>query len=572
MKLISCHIDGFGKLSDVDINFDKGLNNVCQENGYGKTTLAVFIKSMFYGLGAGSRKNSKLTDRTKYQPFNAKNFGGSLSFSCKKGKFVIRREFNKTVTLDKFFLFDAETNLPSNAFSENIGEELFGVGKDTFDATIFFGQHDLKSEANDTIKASLSVGELYGDDMDNLSNAMDIVKSIRRDLKNSLKIIDLDREKSSIERLYLKENEIQNKIEKAKVEIADCENKLNNFSKLKSGMERQQNEVESWKNKKVALEFYISEIRREQEKNTENTENIEKSEKNPKKFNKKQLFMIITMLFGSLAMIGLILYFVLSRMEFIIGFGVFLALMATSYLILFLPRKKKVESKVEDKENFKDVIAEKNAELEEINKNIEQILGTNEKEFNLNIQKIQNDILSVEKQKTSWESEIKHLQIEFEEVQNDIQEAEDVLEDDKQKYLELTKKTQIIDKTEEFLLLAANNLSRRYVEPVQQKFDEFYKKFFIKDDIIVDANLNMLLKDNYFEEGYLSAGLLDLVHICKRFALIDLIYKNETPFVVLDDPFVNLDDKNLDIAKKIVQKLSEKYQIIFLTCHSSRRI
>ena len=569
MKLISCHIDGFGKLSDVDINFDKGLNNVCQENGYGKTTLAVFIKSMFYGLGAGSRKNSKLTDRTKYQPFNAKSFDGSLIFSCEKGTFVIRRESNKTVTLDKFFLFDAETNLPSNAFSENIGEELFGVGKDTFDATIFFGQHDLKSEANDTIKASLSVGELYGDDMDNLSNAMDIVKSKRRDLKNSLKTIDLDREKSSIERLYLKENEIQNKIEKAKVEIADCENKLNNFSKLKSGMERQQNEVESWKNKKVALEFYISEIRREQEKNTEN---IEKSEKNSKKFNKKQLFMIITILFGSLAMIGLILYFVLSRMEFIIGFGVFLALMATSYLILFLPRKKKVESKVEDKENFKDVIAEKNAELEEINKNIEQILGTNEKEFNLNTQKIQNDILSVEKQKTSWESEIKHLQIEFEEVQNDIQEAEDVLEDDKQKYLELTKKSQIIDKTEEFLLLAANNLSKRYVEPVQQKFDEFYKKFFIKDDIIVDANLNMLLKDNYFEEGYLSAGLLDLVHICKRFALIDLIFKKETPFVVLDDPFVNLDDKNLDIAKKIVQKLSEKYQIIFLTCHSSRRI
>ena len=80
------------------------------------------------------------------------------------------------------------------------------------------------------------------------------------------------------------------------------------------------------------------------------------------------------------------------------------------------------------------------------------------------------------------------------------------------------------------------------------------------------------MKDNYFEEGYLSAGLLDLVHICKRFALIDLIFKKETPFVVLDDPFVNLDDKNLDIAKKIVQKLSEKYQIIFLTCHSSRRI
>ena len=28
------------------------------ENGYGKTTLASFIKAMFYGLGANARKNS----------------------------------------------------------------------------------------------------------------------------------------------------------------------------------------------------------------------------------------------------------------------------------------------------------------------------------------------------------------------------------------------------------------------------------------------------------------------------------------------------------------------------------
>ena len=50
MKLVSCHISGYGSLRDKDIKFDGGLTQICEPNGYGKTTLASFIKAMFYGL------------------------------------------------------------------------------------------------------------------------------------------------------------------------------------------------------------------------------------------------------------------------------------------------------------------------------------------------------------------------------------------------------------------------------------------------------------------------------------------------------------------------------------------
>ena len=115
-------------------------------------------------------------------------------------------------------------------------------------------------------------------------------------------------------------------------------------------------------------------------------------------------------------------------------------------------------------------------------------------------------------------------------------------------------------------------MSKRYVEPVQKKFDEFYKKFFVNDKIVFNTNLNSLIEQSLQEDGYLSAGTLDLVNICKRFALIDLLYKKEKPFIILDDPFINLDDKNLKVAKEIVMEESKKYQIIFLTCHSSRQL
>ena len=50
MKLVSCHIDNFGKISGEDRDFSAGLNCICTDNGTGKSTLASFIKVMLYGF------------------------------------------------------------------------------------------------------------------------------------------------------------------------------------------------------------------------------------------------------------------------------------------------------------------------------------------------------------------------------------------------------------------------------------------------------------------------------------------------------------------------------------------
>ena len=56
MRLLRCHIENFGVLSGFDYEFPEGLAVICRENGFGKSTLAAFLKAMFYGLprtGAG---------------------------------------------------------------------------------------------------------------------------------------------------------------------------------------------------------------------------------------------------------------------------------------------------------------------------------------------------------------------------------------------------------------------------------------------------------------------------------------------------------------------------------------
>ncbi len=71
---------------------------------------------------------------------------------------------------------------------------------------------------------------------------------------------------------------------------------------------------------------------------------------------------------------------------------------------------------------------------------------------------------------------------------------------------------------------------------------------------------------------YLSQGYQDLVVICQRFSLLDKIYKKEKPCVILDDSFVNLDDKNFALAKEVIKLLSKDYQVIYFSCSNARAI
>jgi uncharacterized protein YhaN len=53
--------------------------------------------------------------------------------------------------------------------------------------------------------------------------------------------------------------------------------------------------------------------------------------------------------------------------------------------------------------------------------------------------------------------------------------------------------------------------------------------------------------------------------------MADAMYASEKPFIVLDDPFVNLDDKKLSGATRFISDVASGYQIIYFTCQSARK-
>ena len=64
MQLKKCYVSSFGKLLDFTYDFSQGVNSIKEDNGWGKSTLATFIKAMFYGLSS-SKKNVAENERLK---------------------------------------------------------------------------------------------------------------------------------------------------------------------------------------------------------------------------------------------------------------------------------------------------------------------------------------------------------------------------------------------------------------------------------------------------------------------------------------------------------------------------
>ena len=171
MKLMSCHIENFGKLRDCSMNFEESLNVICEKNGWGKSTFAAFIRAMFYGLEGERKRSIEENERKRYKPWQGGVFGGQLVFEENGRRYEISRIFQDKEANDEFELRDADTNLISDAYSSRIGEELFGVGRESFLRSIYIGQNACDTYATDDISAKIGNITDNTNDLNNYENA-----------------------------------------------------------------------------------------------------------------------------------------------------------------------------------------------------------------------------------------------------------------------------------------------------------------------------------------------------------------------------------------------------------------
>ena len=171
MKLISCHIENFGKLHDYSVDFVSGANIVCEENGWGKSTFAAFVRAMFYGLEGDRKRDIEENERKRYRPWQGGVFGGQLVFEIQGRAYQIARIFNDKDANDEFELRDTKTNLPSKDYTRKIGEEIFKINRESFMRTIFIGQGECETTATDDINAKIGNLADNSNDLNNFDSA-----------------------------------------------------------------------------------------------------------------------------------------------------------------------------------------------------------------------------------------------------------------------------------------------------------------------------------------------------------------------------------------------------------------
>ena len=231
MKLIRCYVNNFGKLSSFAQDFDEKLTVINQENGFGKSTLCDFIKAMFYGFSPSKSKNLEENERLKYYPWQEGVFGGSIEFSCEKGTFRIERTFGKKASEDTFVLYNLGTGLTSSHYSENVGEELFGIDIKGFERCINIPSATHNEKMPISVSSKLSSMLFNTDDLNNYESAM--AKMLKRARQYSTTgnrgiIFDLKRE------ISLLQNDLE-EIENSNSQIKTLSEKaeLLNFTKGK---------------------------------------------------------------------------------------------------------------------------------------------------------------------------------------------------------------------------------------------------------------------------------------------------------------------------------------------------
>lgn len=197
MKLLSYHIENYGKIHNQDGDFSDAITCICEKNGFGKSTLASFIKAMFYGLDSYTVASKGFNDRQHFYPFEGGKFGGNLTFESDGKIYRIERFFDKKSGRGdecKVYLGGA----PFDGFGEEIGKTLFGLDEESFLRTVFITANEIEVSSTHSINEKLNQAvEGVGED-DGFERAIDALDKAKKSLKaargNNDKISEKKRE------------------------------------------------------------------------------------------------------------------------------------------------------------------------------------------------------------------------------------------------------------------------------------------------------------------------------------------------------------------------------------------
>ena len=684
MKLLSCHIENFGKLKDFTYFFEDDLNVLFAENGWGKSTFAAFLVVMFYGFDGENRRNEDGNERLRYRPWGGGVYGGSVTWSSGSKTYRMMRTFGARKKDDKFSLYDDATGFICSDYSDRIGEELFAIDRDSFCRTVFWSQSDHETSATTSIQAKIGDLSAQPDDLPAYDAA---VKRLRREAErlrpdrssglirkkeDRLTILEADQARlpaltAQLEECTSKEQELTRELnqirsEKQQYALSVPQNSeqtaaqkrmesspeslsatRSGLSSARSGLSSAESGLSSARSGLISAESKLSSLKSARRRTIARGQKVREQYVQVKRDLRRELEASAILQKKRLGRIraasaaGILLSVILFALCFagllprpLLVLPVLL-LAASGWALWYSSRSTgsddgsaflAAESEnilllEEEKERYRASLRALQRKLARIEEQIraQQLLcerlrskiqklesaaytdggaesagmhsdsavitsvsaGTNSAGGGAIPSAVARTLSDFDVREEECRSQLQEIRQQSEELRGmirDCRASQETIPALQAEIRNLREQYNTCVKTLSYLEEARNLFTSRYMNPFLRSFRRYYGMLTGQsaESVQTDADLGIMILDQGLprDPSLMSEGTRDMISLCRRMAMIDAMYPGEKPFLVLDDPFSNLDDERLKGGMRFLHTASLEYQILYLTCHGSR--
>lgn len=566
MKFKKLQINGFGNIENKNIELTDGLNLIYGKNESGKSTIANFIKCIFYGINRNKAGN-EFSEYELRKPWKSTEFSGKIEYELDGKQYTAFRDFNRNnckVYNGEGTDITSEFNKDKSRGSE-VGSAHLGIDEETFMNTLFISQNKLEVDIQSQKSTIQKLTNILQSGQESIS-----FEKIRAKLQK--KILD----EVGTDRTH---NKPINILKRDISEREQARNKLLNNRNRKKELDLKTKEVEEQINKTkldaeqvnkvLEIKQKYAELLEEKERTFELTKKIKEKEKQEKiEISKKQFKRAIVTLIGitlvTCASLAYIREYVWAFVEVIIALLGGIIIRATNKIDI------KEEEDLKDFDITKEELNKKeNKELDRLGQS-----GIKATYIERKVSELKTLSDGLEKKKNDLILEIHKMKLEEENLKENIERLSDIEE----QLMDLnTKRSELLTKAK-VINIAIDKLDEAYEEMKLEIIPELQKN--IRDKIKNTTNGQYLNAIYNNEEGIivensvgeiipvskLSVGTIDQMYLGFRFGMAEKM--GDIP-IVLDESFAFYDNDRLENLVKTLSKL--KKQVIILTCSNREK-
>ncbi len=538
----------FGCLENKTLELAPGLNVITAPNESGKSTWSAFIRAMLYGISTRERARAgHLPDKERYRPGSGSAMYGRMELVRNGEEIEIERTSERDV-----FSKCVVRNLSSGTVSSEAGEALCGISRSVYERTAFIGQANIGVGADRDIERLILSVASSGEEGVAAQEVFARLEKGKRSIRSPRgmgSLADIEREIES------------------KRSVATCPELAPIYDELRAL------ELEAARAEAAASGARLEELAAERDimgfpafEGMSDSRAKAEAERDIKRIEerKKKAFSYIPLLLLILACVFTALS-VLSDIRFAIGAVACAAFAAVVSAVVFACRvraKKKLSRELmlrygadtaEGIAERQQAYSEAFARLENAEKKTEAAMSL-AKRMKRELERKREEFIPVKaaaEEKRKEETE--RLCIRRDELMLEYEAYELALE----------------------TMNEANEILRgRFSPMLSQRTGEIFRELTggsfelvrIKNsDFEMDVSKNSAAPPQNMLS--LSGGTLDELYLALRLAMCSLLPVGDMPPVVLDDAFVNFDDRRLRRALGLLCEMAKERQIIIFSCH-----